>query len=231
MEGALQRGREEWRRIREATPPLATTAAGLRAWSVAVVFRALACGEARQRAQVLDWSPEAEAVRNAMLADPRMARMAELMAAAMPWEMHRGHTAWRAFLRGGGVGALRVERATDAQRAGVRGSRGGYWAVRDVLDVRRPPNRRGRQLEVLVEWEGHDQLGGCWPRSWHPIVCLRRLAAREIAAGEPDLHGLARAMEHAKYGGGGDVGKRGAEGATPDGPERRRTRRAGGRDG
>ena len=59
---------------------------------------------------------------------------------------------------------------------------GGRWAVGGLLDVQRPAQRRGSQLEVQVQWRGADPWGAPWPVEWKPLrlltVDLRREARR-----------------------------------------------------
>ena len=66
--------------------------------------------------------------------------------------------AWRLFFMGGGWWRLRHDGGEGAA-TGLSADAGGYWAVHDVLDVRRPTKRRGQQLEVLISWAAHDWAG------------------------------------------------------------------------
>ena len=78
-----------------------------------------------------------------------------------------------------------------------------------MVDVRRPVKRRGRQLEVLIEWEGER---GAAQREWRDVTACNDTCKR-----------LARGLEVAKYGAeGGEAGgaragrKRGRGGAVGD---------------
>ncbi len=52
-------------------------------------------------------------------------------------------------------------------------SRWGKWAVKAVVDVRRPRFRRGLQLEARVQWDGADPATGeAWPHEWLDITRL-----------------------------------------------------------
>ena len=44
----------------------------------------------------------------------------------------------------------------EGAATGLSADASGYWAVHDVLDVRRPKKRRGQQLEVLISWAAHE---------------------------------------------------------------------------
>ena len=50
-------------------------------------------------------------------------------------------------------------------RAGVEADDQGRWAVRGIRAVRRLEGRRGRPLDVLVEWEGEDSDEDLYGRS------------------------------------------------------------------
>ena len=67
----------------------------------------------------------------------------------------------------GSMAGVRASRDEGGGRitymAGRSAGRGDLWRVRRVVDVRRPVARRGRQLEVLIEWEGE---GGAAQREW-----------------------------------------------------------------
>ena len=74
-------------------------------------------------------------------------------------------------------------------RAGVEADDGGRWAVRGIRAVRRHEGRRGRPLDVLVEWEGEDSDGDLWEESWVSVTELT-----------PDLRAEARQLEEDLYG-------------------------------
>ena len=57
-----------------------------------------------------------------------------------------------------------------AVRAGVEADDRGRWAVRGIRAVRRHEGRRGRPLDVLVEWEGEDSDGDLWEESWISVT-------------------------------------------------------------
>ena len=59
-------------------------------------------------------------------------------------------------------------------RAGVEADDQGRWAVRGIRAVRRLEGRRGRPLDVLVEWEGEDSDGDLWEKSWVSVTELTR---------------------------------------------------------
>ena len=78
-------------------------------------------------------------------------------------------------------------------RAGVESDDRGRWAVRGIMAVRRHEGRRGRPLDVLVEWEGEDSEGDIWEESWVSVTELTpdlRAEARQL---EMDLFGPRRA--------------------------------------
>ena len=89
--------------------------------------------------------------------------------------------------------------------------------MRRVVDVRRPVARRGRQLEVLIEWEGE---WGAAQREWRDVTACNDTCKR-----------LARGLEVAKYGavvggaGGAREGRKRGRGGGGGGP-RVRTRAA-----
>ena len=61
--------------------------------------------------------------------------------------------------------------------------RRGRWAVRGIRAVRRHEGRRGRPLDVLVEWEGEDSDGDLWEESWVSVTELTadlRAEARQL---------------------------------------------------
>ena len=74
-------------------------------------------------------------------------------------------------------------------RAGVEADDGGRWAVRCIRAVRRHEGRRGRPLDVFVEWEGEDSDGDLWEESWVSVTELT-----------PDLRAEARQLEMELFG-------------------------------
>ena len=74
-------------------------------------------------------------------------------------------------------------------RAGVESDDRGRWAVRGIMAVRRHEGRRGRPLDVLVEWEGEDSNGDLWDESWVSVAELT-----------PDLRAEARRLEMELFG-------------------------------
>ena len=65
----------------------------------------------------------------------------------------------------------------------------GRWAIQRILQVERPAtSRRGRPLQVLVQWVGDDEDGNPWQDSW---VGITRLTA--------DQRAEARRLEKARY--------------------------------
>ena len=76
--------------------------------------------------------------------------------------------------------------------AGDEADDGDRWAVEQLLDVRRPKLRRGRQLEVRVAWVSRGVVESVrWRPSWTPVGWL-----------SADLRREARRMEGVKYGSG-----------------------------
>ena len=72
-------------------------------------------------------------------------------------------------------------------QAGFEPDRFGFWAVARLVQVRKPAGAKGRQLDVLVEFEGCNPMTReAWPQRWLPITNLK-----------PDLKAEARAMEAA----------------------------------
>ena len=72
---------------------------------------------------------------------------------------------------------------------GVEADDRGRWAVRGIMAVRRHEGRRGRPLDVLVEWEGEDSDGDLWEESWVSVTELT-----------PDLRAEARQLEMEIFG-------------------------------
>ena len=94
---------------------------------------------------------------------------------------------WRA---GGGRRRLDWLRRWEVH-AGREADARGRWLVARVLGVQRPEHRRGRQLEVLVEWAGVDAMtGAAWGVSWLP--CNSRWCTA-------DVREEARRMEEEMY--------------------------------
>ena len=92
--------------------------------------------------------------------------------------------------------------------AGRSAGRGDLWRVRKVVDVRRPEARRGRQLEVLIEWEGE---WGAAQREWRDVTacndtCKRLARGLEVAKYGAVVEGAGGAREGRKRGRGGDDG-------------------------
>ena len=74
-------------------------------------------------------------------------------------------------------------------RAGVEADDGGRWAVRGIRAVRRHEGRRGRPLDVLVEWEGEDSDGDLWEESWVSVTELTADLRAEARQLEMELFG------------------------------------------
>ena len=82
-------------------------------------------------------------------------------------------------------------------RARVESDDAGRWAIQRILQVERPAiARRGRPLQVLVQWVGDDVDGNPWQDSWIGITWLTA-----------DQRAEARRLERAKYAP-EDLGKR-----------------------
>ena len=73
--------------------------------------------------------------------------------------------------------------------AGQEADDGGRWAVRRIMAVRRHEGRRGRPLDVLVEWEGEDSDGDLWEESWVSITVLSQDLREEARRLESELFG------------------------------------------
>lgn len=92
--------------------------------------------------------------------------------------------------------AVRKERRERQRRVvmravydGLEPDDAGRWAIQRILQVERPAtSRRGRPLQVLVQWVGDDEDGNPWQDSW---VGITRLTA--------DQRAEARRLEKAKY--------------------------------
>lgn len=223
---AAMRARQEWRAARAESPSLLTVQAGGRAWVMAVIFCVIraAAFPGGEREWRIEGSVRAARMRRVMLRDNRMWAMAKALADADPVARLPRAIAWRWVMRGGG--AKRLLTATiDGMREGLDPSRGGFSAVLDVVDVRRPAKRKGRQLEVLLRWAGHDWAGVAWEDSWWPITNLKR---HKPGSEEDALHAQARALERAKYGTAG--GREATPGEAGSGRGDNRKRPRGGED-
>ena len=130
----------------------------------------------------------------ATLPDDRLVRLYQLARPVAAAAGAKRRRAWRLFFMGGGWWRLRHDGGEGAA-AGLSEDAGGYWAVHDVLDVRRPAKRKGQQLEILISWAAHDWAGRPWADEWQPITYLKRQRGGEGDA----LYVKARAMEAAKY--------------------------------
>ena len=92
--------------------------------------------------------------------------------------------------------AVRKERRERQRRVvmravydGLEPDDAGRWAIQRILQVERPAtSRRGRPLQVLVQWVGDDEDGNPWQDSW---VGITRLTA--------DQRAEARRLEKARY--------------------------------
>ena len=60
------------------------------------------------------------------------------------------------------------------------------------MAVRRHEGRRGRPLDVLVEWEGEDSDGDLWEESWVNITHLSKDLREEARKLESELFGPRR---------------------------------------
>ena len=79
--------------------------------------------------------------------------------------------------------------AMEPVLAGREADDGGRWAVRRIMAVRRHEGRRGRPLDVLVEWEGEDSDGDLWEESWVSITVLSQDLREEARRLESELFG------------------------------------------
>ena len=106
-------------------------------------------------------------------------------AVGFDWAAMRARRWWRR-----GCGRRRLEWLRRIERwEGREGDRLGRWAVEKVLDVRRPAQRKGQQLDALLKWAGADGLTGeAWPPMWKTIVDLTA-----------DLRDEARRLERRKW--------------------------------
>jgi ribonuclease HI len=99
------------------------------------------------------------------------------------WDPQRGKRRRQDVLRGRREVRQRI--AMGPVRDGTEADDGGRWAVRCIRAVRRHEGRRGRPLDVLVEWEGEDSDGDLWEESWVSVTHLTadlRAEARKLEA-------------------------------------------------
>ena len=61
--------------------------------------------------------------------------------------------------------------------------------MRRIMAVRRLEGRRGRPLDVLVEWEGEDSDGDLWEESWVSVTFLSKDLCEEARRLEAELFG------------------------------------------
>jgi len=85
--------------------------------------------------------------------------------------------------------AVRQRVAMGPVIAGQEADDGGRWAVRRIMAVRRHEGRRGRPLDVLVEWEGEDSDGDLWEASWVSVTYLSKDLRDEARKLEGELFG------------------------------------------
>ena len=85
--------------------------------------------------------------------------------------------------------AVRQRVAMGPVIAGQEADDGGRWAVRRIVAVRRHEGRRGRPLDVLVEWEGEDSDGDLWEESWVSVTYLSKDLRDEARKLEGELFG------------------------------------------
>ena len=84
---------------------------------------------------------------------------------------------------------MRQRIAMGPVRDGIEADDGGRWAVRAIRAVRRHEGRRGRPLDVLVEWEGEDSDGDLWEESWVSVTYLTADLRAEARRLEAELFG------------------------------------------
>ena len=118
--------------------------------------------------------------------------------------------AWRLMTRHGGARreghATAHRRETEdvgdfaAGRVGRGGGkrRGELWAVRQIMEVRRPAQRRGLQLDVKVLYEGDH---GARQTEWTRIVELNRVAKDAARCMEAEKYGETVAQKRRRMGG------------------------------
>jgi len=110
---------------------------------------------------------------------------------------------WACGIRRGPCAARAVNaaRAEDV-RSGRAAGRGDMWRLESIRDVAIPAKRKGRQLNVQVQWEGR---WGEQQREWVPVTWLNAAARKE-----------ARALELARWPVGRAGGARGRGGVEAD---------------
>ena len=88
------------------------------------------------------------------------------------------------------MGPVRQRIAMGPVRDGIEADDGGRWAVRGIRAVRRHEGRRGRPLDVLVEWEGEDSNGRISGKeSWVSVTNLTADLRAEARRLEAELFG------------------------------------------
>ena len=103
------------------------------------------------------------------------------------WDPQRGKRRRQDVLRGRREVRQRI--AMGPVRDGIEADDGGRWAVRAIRAVRRHEGRRGRPLDVLVEWEGEDSDGDLWEESWVSVTYLTADLRAEARRLEAELFG------------------------------------------
>jgi ribonuclease HI len=103
------------------------------------------------------------------------------------WDPQRGKRRRQEVLRSRREVRQRV--AMGPVVAGQEADDGGRWAVRRIMAVRRHEGRRGRPLDVLVEWEGEDSDGDLWEESWVSVTYLSKDLRDEARKLESELFG------------------------------------------
>ena len=145
---------------------------------------------------------------------------------------YRAYEARRRWVAGGGRRRLEWFRRWEVDE-GREADKRGRWRVARVMDVRRPEGRRGRQLEVQVEWAGVDTLSGAaWSVEWVNIVwCTgdvrkearrleeRRYPTARAAAGSTGSRKSPRLLEGSGGGPSGGSGGGEASGSDDDGED------------
>ena len=103
------------------------------------------------------------------------------------WDLQRGKKRRQDVLRARREVRQRI--VMGPVRNGVEADDGGRWAVRGIRAVRRHEGRRGRPLDVLVEWEGEDSDGDPWEESWVSVTYLTADLRAEARRLEAELFG------------------------------------------